>query len=98
MCWRRDESGFSGRMLDHLVSHVDARLGVALSAGLPLQHFVMQRRIQAALGCLRDHDRPISHVAIDLVARSPSHFARMFAAVTGMTPATYRKQFRPTPG
>jgi len=42
-----------------------------------------------------DHRRPLASVALDLGFSSQSHFTRLFSSLTGMTPAKYRKQFRP---
>jgi len=66
-----------------------------LSTGLSLHRFVNRRRLEAALRMLRDHRRPLASVALDLGFSSQSHFTRLFSSLTGMTPAKYRKQFRP---
>lgn len=68
------------------------------SVGMSLQRFVMQRRIQASFAALKDPSKPLAHVALELGFSSQSHFTRMFSERTGMTPAKYRKQFRPTVG
>ena len=68
------------------------------STGLSLHRFVNRRRILASMTLLQDHSQPIVDVAIRLGFSSQSHFARLFRDLTGMTPARYRKQFRPTIG
>lgn len=68
------------------------------TTGLSLHRFVNERRIQAALGLLQDPSQPLAHAAIDLGFSSQSHFTRLFGGMTGMSPAKYRRQFRPTVG
>lgn len=118
--WCSDESKFSRRALDDLVSYIDAHLprtpsvaDMALlqglspghfarkfrsSTGTSLHRFICQRRILASLELLKRQSQPLSRVALDLGFASQSHFTRSFSALTGMTPAKYRKQFRPTMG
>jgi len=69
-----------------------------VSVGMSLQRFVMQRRIQASLEMLKDRSRPLARIAMELGFSSQSHFTRMFFERTGMTPAKYRKQCKPTVG
>lgn len=65
------------------------------ATGMSLHQFVMQRRIRAALGRLKNGTQPIAEAAVALGFSSQSHFTRIFSAITGMTPAKYRKQFGP---
>ena len=66
------------------------------STGLSLHRFVNIRRIQASFPLLRTNDIPLAHLAIDLGFASQSHFTRLFSELTGMTPAKYRNQSKPT--
>lgn len=68
------------------------------STGLSLHRFVNQRRIRAALDLLKEQASPLSHVALDLGFSSQSHFTHLFSDATGMSPAKYRRQFKPTVG
>ena len=68
------------------------------SVGLSLQRFVNRRRLRAALSALRSGDDSLSGLALDLGFSSQSHFTRLFSDLTGMTPAQYRRQCRPTVG
>lgn len=47
---------------------------------------------------LRDQSRPLAELALDLGFSSQSHFTRLFSALTGMTPARYRKEVKRTVG
>ena len=68
------------------------------STGLSLHRFVNRRRLRASLVSLRDQSQPIAHVALELGFSSQAHFTHLFSMLTGMTPAKYRKQFRPIVG
>lgn len=64
------------------------------STGLSLHRFVNRRRILRSLDMLNDRSLPLAHVALDLGFSSQSHFTHLFAKLTGMTPAMYRKRCR----
>ena len=66
--------------------------------GLSLDRFVNRRRLVKAMELLRNSSTPLSLVALDLGFCSQSHFTRLFSSQTGMTPAKYRKQFKPIVG
>lgn len=68
------------------------------SVGLSLHRCVVQRRLAASLELLKSESAPLAHVAYDLGFTSQSHFTRLFSEQTGMTPAKYQKQHRPTVG
>jgi len=66
--------------------------------GLSLHRFVNRRRLQASKASLQADDAAIATIAARLGFSSQSHFTRLFSALTGMTPARYRRTFRPTVG
>ena len=68
------------------------------STGLSLHRFVNRRRILASLNLLKDQSLPLAHTALELGFSSQSHLTRLFSAMTGMTPAKYRKQVKRTVG
>jgi AraC family transcriptional regulator len=68
------------------------------SVGLSLHQCVTQRRLAASLELLKSDSAPLSHLAYDLGFASQSHFTRLFSEHTGMTPAKYRKLYKPTVG
>lgn len=67
-----------------------------LTTGLSLERFCNHRRVAAALRRLKADDVSLATLALDLGFASQSHFSRVFAACTGMTPAKFRKRFRDT--
>jgi len=68
------------------------------STGLSLQRFINRRRLCGSLQKLKDESQSLAHLALDLGFSSQSHFPRLFSGLTGMTPQTYRKQVKRTPG
>jgi AraC family transcriptional regulator len=56
----------------------------------PLQ-FINEMRISRAMKILSETALPVSSIALEVGFVSPSHFARVFRAVTGVGPAQYRK-------
>ena len=68
------------------------------STGLSLQRFINRRRLQRSLEMLKDRSQSVASVALDLGFASQSHFTRLFSDQTGMTPAKYGRQSRPTVG
>jgi len=68
------------------------------STGLSLHRFVNYRRVRSAWSILRHNAFPLESVASKLGFSSHSHFTRTFTALTGMTPAKYRRQFKRTVG
>jgi len=61
------------------------------STGTSVDRFIHHRRIRAALGVLAREEAPIETLAGRLGYASQSHFTRVFSALTGMTPARYRR-------
>jgi AraC family transcriptional regulator len=61
--------------------------------GVTVGEYARRVRVDAARRALAG-DRPISRVAADLGFASPSHFARVFARQTGVTPSAYRAMRR----
>lgn len=68
------------------------------STGLSLHRFTNRRRIRQPLDLLRHDGTPLAILSARLGFSSQSHFTRLFSALTGMTPARYRRRFEPTIG
>ena len=70
------------------------------SVGMSLHRFVNQRRIRASLDILKGTSQapPLAEVSLDLGFSSQSHFTRIFSGVMGISPAKFRRQYRPTRG
>jgi two-component system, response regulator YesN len=60
-----------------------------------LQH-VKRLRIQKARAWLEETDKDFAAIAYELGFSDQSHFIRHFRDVTGLTPARYRRNFRPS--
>ncbi|MFM8415294.1 MAG: helix-turn-helix domain-containing protein [Planctomycetota bacterium] len=69
-----------------------------LSTGLSLHRFINRRRLRRAFELLKSPTASLADISLDLGFSSQSHFTRLFSLITGMTPAKYAKQFRPTLG
>ena len=80
----------------HSPSHFARKFLV--TTGLSLGRFLNRRRVAAALVALRDDPQSLAQVALDLGFSSRSHFTRLFSSLTGMTPAKYRRLFKPAIG
>jgi len=68
------------------------------STGLSVQRFINRRRVRRSLDLLRTTESSLAHVAASLGFSSQSHFSRVFGGLTGVTPAKYRRLFRPAVG
>lgn len=68
------------------------------STGLSVQRFINRRRVRRSLDLLRTTASSLAHVAASLGFSSQSHFSRVFSGLTGVTPAKYRRLFRPAVG
>lgn len=61
------------------------------SIGLTAPAFVNHRRVRRAMDLLREDGLPLGRIADDLGFSSQSHFNRVFAKLTGLTPLKARK-------
>ena len=52
-------------------------------------------RVRQAANLLRRTDTPLAQVAVQLGFADQAHFTRIFGAVVGMTPSTFRRLLRP---
>jgi len=95
-----DEADMLSTYLAALVGHSPSHCArkFRYTEGLSLGRFVNRRRLAKALVVLRRDSTPLSQVALALGFSSQSHFTRLFSEVVGMTPAKYRKTFKPTVG
>jgi AraC-like DNA-binding protein len=104
--------GITSYVDDHLrfapsLSDMSSRVGMSPShfakkfrktTGLSMHRFINRQRVRRSMDLLRDQSQSLAGIAIDLGFSSQSHFTRLFSALTGMTPARYRKEFKRTVG
>jgi AraC-like DNA-binding protein len=54
--------------------------------------YLQRRRIERAMELLRDTDRPVTEVSLDVGFASLGTFSRTFSAVVGESPSAYRER------
>lgn len=60
--------------------------------GVSPSHYQITLRLNAARQLLRETDKSIMDVALDVGYTNPSHFARLFQRETGLSPSEYRRK------
>lgn len=61
------------------------------ATGVPPSQFHIKLRLEHARRQLRETDKGILEIALDVGYANPSHFARLFKKETGLSPSDYRK-------
>jgi YesN/AraC family two-component response regulator len=61
------------------------------NTGLTFREFLAQRRIARATELLREGNRSVSEVYLDVGFKDLSHFSRVFRKLTGQPPSRYRR-------
>lgn len=61
------------------------------NTGLTFREFLAQRRIARATELLREGNRSVSEVYLDVGFKDLSHFGRVFRKITGQPPSRYRR-------
>jgi AraC-like DNA-binding protein len=64
------------------------------SVGMSPHRYLLKRRIAAAADLIRDTDRPLADVALNVGFCDQSHFTRVFARESGETPSAFRRRYR----
>ena len=59
--------------------------------GLTYSHLVQQARFEVAAALLQDPDTKIIDIALSVGYGDPSHFARAFRRLTGVSPREFRR-------
>lgn len=63
--------------------------------GLPLNQYINARRLSKAASCLIYENSPIKEIAWRLGYDEPRSFTRFFRKMTGFSPESYRRKFKP---
>lgn len=58
--------------------------------------YLQRRRIERAMELLRDTDRPVTEVCLDVGFTSLGTFSRTFSSIVGESPSRYRARFTGT--
>lgn len=59
--------------------------------------YLQRRRIERAMALLRETDRPVTEICLDVGFASLGTFGRTFHAVVGISPIAYRERTRAAP-
>jgi AraC-like DNA-binding protein len=62
--------------------------------GEPPHRYLQRRRLERAMALLRETDRPVTEICLDVGFASLGSFSRTFTRVVGMTPTAYREAWR----
>lgn len=65
--------------------------------GLPPHRYLFTRRVERAMGLLRDTDLTVTEIAFQTGWRSLGTFGRTFRDITGESPGEHRARVRATP-
>jgi len=55
--------------------------------------YLQRRRVERAMELLRETDRPVSEICLDVGFNSLGTFSRTFSAIVGEPPSAYRARF-----
>ncbi|MCW3068509.1 MAG: Transcriptional regulator [Solirubrobacterales bacterium] len=55
--------------------------------------YLQRRRVERAMELLRETDRPVTEICLDVGFNSPGTFTRTFRAIVGEPPSAYRARF-----
>jgi AraC-like DNA-binding protein len=67
------------------------------STGLPPHQWLLQQRVKTAKQLMTVRDLPLSEIAISAGFANQSHFTRVFSAVVGVSPGTWRREAQGVP-
>ena len=64
------------------------------STGYAPHQYVIRQRIERAAQCLRDAGRSVIEAGLDAGFQNPSHFARVFRQLVGVSPSRFRAEMQ----
>lgn len=62
--------------------------------GEPPHRYLQRRRIERAMALLRDTERPVTEISLDVGFNSLGTFSRTFREILGESPSAYRRRAR----
>jgi AraC-like DNA-binding protein len=65
--------------------------------GEPPHRYLQRRRIERAMAFLRETDRPVSEISLDVGFLSLGTFSRTFREIVGCSPSAYREREQAAP-
>jgi AraC family transcriptional regulator len=68
-----------------------------ISTGLPPHQWLLRQRVKAAKQLMTVRDLTLSEIAISAGFANQSHFTRVFSAVVGISPGTWRREVQGAP-
>ena len=74
------------------LSHCHFAKAFKQSIGMPPHRYIIKRRIEKAMVLIQATDRPLSQIALDVGCCDQSHFSRLIARATGITPLRLRRE------
>jgi AraC-like DNA-binding protein len=80
---------------DLSVSHFSRAFRI--STGLPPHQWLLRQRVKAAKQLMTVRDLPLSEIAVSAGFANQSHFTRVFSAVVGVSPGTWRREAQGAP-
>lgn len=66
----------------------------AATFGESPHRYLQRRRIERAMDLLRESDRPVTEICLDVGFNSLGTFSRTFREIVGESPSSYRARFR----
>ena len=60
------------------------------STGMPAHHYLITRRVSAAIALIRESNRSLCEISLEVGFADQSHFTRTFLQLTGFTPGDFR--------
>jgi AraC-like DNA-binding protein len=65
--------------------------------GEPPHRYLQRRRLERAMALLRETDRPVTEICLDVGFSSLGTFSRTFRAIVGTSPSAYREREQAAP-
>jgi AraC-like DNA-binding protein len=59
--------------------------------------YLQRRRVERAMFLLRDSDRPVTEISLEVGFLSLGSFSRTFSEIVGQSPSSYRRRAVPVP-